>query len=155
MVAPANRNKNTANTSKADYRPPNNHSLSTGLRAVPQTGNTVNKTGGRSDGMDVNRQPAGKTNRLSDTYPSITSKGEAKPSNPEVQGGIPRGYVSNDNQPKGSLQDVGSKRPDGSDRVTFGGGLYEGYGDENGGYQPDPRNIVGGSSTSGPGGAGV
>lgn len=155
MPIPSNRNKNTANTSKADYRPPNSHSLSTGLRAVPQNGNTVDKTGGRSDGMDVNRQQAGKTNRLSDTYPSISSKGEAKPSNPEIAGGIPRGYVSNDNQPKGSLQDVGSLRPDGSKRVTFGNGLFDGYGDENGGYTPDPRNLPGGPSRSGPGGAGV
>lgn len=155
MPIPSNQNGNTGNKGRGDYKPANRHSLSTGLRAVPQEGNKVDRTGGRSDGQDINRQLPGQNISLTDHFPNTSSQGEAKANNPEIAGGIPRGYVNNDNQPKGSLQDVGSLRPDGSKRVTFGGDIFDGYGDESGGYHPDPRNLPGGPSRSGPGGAGI
>lgn len=148
-------NSTRNNPDGTEYRPPNNHVLSTGLNAVPQgRPDQSYKTGGRSSGQDVSRQALGSDN-LSTNYDSTTSRGEAKGTRPEVAGGVPRGFVHQEAAFQPTTQDVGSLRPDGSKRVIFGGNPFDGYGDPNGGAKPDPTTIVGGASSTGPGGAGV
>jgi hypothetical protein len=149
--------KNTKRPAASDYKPANNHVLSTGLRDAPQgQPDQGYKSAGRSSGQDVNLSPlnpGGVT--LSDNYGSTPSRGEAKGTRPEVSGGIPRGFVHNEAGSQPNTQDVGSVRPDGSKRVIFGGDIFEGYGDSNGGFTPDPTVVRGGPSSTGPGGAGV
>jgi hypothetical protein len=156
--------KNT-NPGNVDYsRQPStggqNHS--TGWKSPNDRYPNVNKTGGRSSGQDVQGQDTsgGGSNVVNDGYPSmmsLPSEEGMKTANPEVPGGtVPRGYVLNNEQPKGQIQDVGSLRPNGGPaRLTFHANIFAGWGTEAEAGAQDPRTGPGGRSQTGPGGAGV